>query len=75
VRILIVGVWVGGGDDVLAGLDLDGAVAAGRLDEFPDGPAGLRFDPAADGERCEDDRQVGFDGFWPAPALCPPVRG
>jgi len=25
---------------VLAGLDLDGAVAAGRLDEFPDGPAG-----------------------------------
>lgn len=41
---------------MLAGLDLDGAVAAGRLDEFPDGPAGLRFDPAADGERCEDDR-------------------
>jgi hypothetical protein len=28
---------------VLAGLDLDGAVAAGRLDEFPDGPAGLRI--------------------------------
>jgi hypothetical protein len=27
---------VGGGDDVVAGLDFDGAVAAGCLDEFAD---------------------------------------
>jgi hypothetical protein len=32
----VVGNGVGGGDDVLAGLDLDGAAAAGCLDEFPD---------------------------------------
>ena len=32
----VVGEGVGGGDDVLAGLDLDGAVAAGGFDEFPD---------------------------------------
>lgn len=32
----VVGEGVGGGDDVLAGLDLYGAVAAGCLDEFPD---------------------------------------
>jgi hypothetical protein len=28
------GDWVGGGNGVRAGLDLDGAVAAGGLDEF-----------------------------------------
>ena len=32
---------VGGGEDVVSGLDLDGAVAAGGADEFLDGPAGL----------------------------------
>src|SRR6266516_2840129 len=37
----VVGEGVGGGDDVVAGLDLDGAVAAGGLDELADGPAGL----------------------------------
>jgi hypothetical protein len=30
----VLGKRVGGGDDVLAGLDLDGAVAAGSLDDF-----------------------------------------
>jgi hypothetical protein len=33
---------------VLAGLDLDGAVAAGGLDEPADGPASLVLGPAAD---------------------------
>jgi hypothetical protein len=42
------GQGVGGGDGVRAGLDLDGAVDAGGLDEFADGPAGLVLDPAAD---------------------------
>src|ERR1700728_3865879 len=39
-------VWegVGGGDRVPAGLDLDLAVAAGGLHEFPDRPAGLGLD-------------------------------
>ena len=32
----VVGEWVGGGDGVLASLNLYGAVAAGGLDEFPD---------------------------------------
>jgi hypothetical protein len=32
----VVADWVGGGDGVLAGVDLDRAVAAGCLDEFPD---------------------------------------
>ena len=47
---------------VTSGLDLDGAVAAGGLDEFPDGPAGLCLDPAADGKGGEHDGEVGFDG-------------
>ena len=34
----VVGQGVGGGDGVLAGLDLDGAVTAGGGDELPDGP-------------------------------------
>jgi hypothetical protein len=46
---------------VRAGLDLDGAVAAGGLDGLADGPAGLLLDPPADRERGEDDGQVGFD--------------
>ena len=32
----VVGEGVGGGDGLPSGLDLDGAVAAGGLDEFPD---------------------------------------
>ena len=32
----VVGDWVGGGDSVGAGLDMDGAVAAVCLDEFAD---------------------------------------
>jgi hypothetical protein len=32
----VVGEWVGGGDDVLAGLDLNSAVSACGLDEFSD---------------------------------------
>ena len=43
------GQGVGGGDGVVAGLDFDGAVAAGGADERADGPAGGVFDPAADG--------------------------
>jgi hypothetical protein len=58
----VVGDGVGGGDFVRAGLDRDGAVAAGCLDELADGPAGLVLDPAADGQGGEDDGQVGFDG-------------
>ena len=38
----VVGQGIGGGDGLPSGLDLDGAVAAGCLDEFPDRPAGLR---------------------------------
>jgi len=56
----VVGDGVGGGDDVLAGLDLDLAVAAGGLDELPDRPAGLRLGPPAESERGEHDRQVGL---------------
>ena len=58
----VVGEGVGGGDDVLAGLDLNGAAAAGGLNEFPDRPACLRFDPAANGEGGEDDGEVCLDG-------------
>jgi len=57
----VVGEGVGGGDGVRPGLDLDGAVAAGGLDEFADGPAGLVLDPAADRQGGEDDGQVCFD--------------
>jgi RHS repeat-associated protein len=46
-----------------AGLDLDGAVAAGGTDELLDRPAGPVFDPAADGEGGEHDGQVGLDRF------------
>jgi hypothetical protein len=37
----VVGERVGGGDDVRTGLDLDGAVAAGSVDESANGLAGL----------------------------------
>jgi hypothetical protein len=43
----VVGEWVGGGDGVVAGLDFDGAVAAGGADESSDRPASAVFDPAA----------------------------
>jgi hypothetical protein len=45
----VTGYWVGGGDGVAAGVDLDGAVAAGGLDESLDAPAGFVLDPAAGG--------------------------
>jgi hypothetical protein len=54
----VVGQWVRCGDGVLAGLDLDGAVAAGGLDELANGPARLVLDPAADCQSGEHDGQV-----------------
>jgi hypothetical protein len=58
----VVGQGVSGGDGLPSGLDLDGAVAVGGLDEFPDRPACLCFDPPADGQRGEHDGQVRLDG-------------
>jgi hypothetical protein len=40
---------------------VEGAVAAGGLSEFADGPFGLVLDPAADCQCREDDGQVGLD--------------
>ena len=57
------GQWVSGGEGVVSGLDLDGAVAAGGLDEFLNGPAGGLLDPAADGQGGEHDGQVSVDGL------------
>src|SRR4051794_19612051 len=45
-----------------AGLDGDGAVAAGRADELPDAPVGRGLGPVADGQGGEHDGQVRFDG-------------
>src|SRR6476659_7374506 len=50
--------WVLGGEDLQAGADLDGAVAAGGVYEPADRPAGALLDQAADRERGEHDRQV-----------------
>jgi len=47
---------------VLAGTDLDGAVAAGGADELLDGPAVAVLDEPGDGQGGEDDGQVGLDG-------------
>ena len=58
----VIGQGVGCGDGVVAGLDLDGAVAAGGADELPDRPARPGFDSAADREGGEHDGQVGVDG-------------
>jgi hypothetical protein len=58
----VVGQGVGGGDDVVTGLDLDGAVAAGGADELADRSACPVFGRAADGQGGEPDREVGFDG-------------
>lgn len=52
---------VGGGNDVVPRLDLDGAVTAGGPGELADRPAGLMLDPPADCQGREDDGQVGFD--------------
>ncbi len=57
----VVGQGIGGGDGVVASLDLDGLVTAAGGTNFPDGPSGPRFDPAADGQGGEDDGQVGFE--------------
>ena len=52
---------VSGGEDVVVGLDLNGAVTPGGLHEFADGPAGPVLYPAGDGQGGEHDGQVGFD--------------
>jgi len=62
----VAGEGIGGGDGLPSGLDLNGAVSAGCLDELPDRPAGLRLDPAADGEGGAHDREAGLDGVAPA---------
>jgi len=45
----VVGEGAGGGDRLPSGLEL-GCAVSGGLGEFPDWPACLCFDPAADGE-------------------------
>jgi hypothetical protein len=52
---------VGGGDDVVAGPELDGAVTPGGLHEPADEPSGLVLDPAADSQDGQDDGQVRLD--------------
>lgn len=52
---------------MFAGLDLDGAVAAGGADELLDRPAGAVFDPAGHGEGGKHDGQVRVDR--PAPVV------
>jgi hypothetical protein len=75
---------VGDGDGVRACLDLYGPAAAGGLEEFANGRAGLLLDPAADGHGSEhmvrwtsiESLVRWVDGpSWPAPALWPPARG
>jgi hypothetical protein len=46
---------------VVAGLDFDGAVAAGGADESSDRLASADFDPAADREGGEHDGQLRVD--------------
>ena len=53
---------VSGGDQVVADLDCDGAVAAGSADGPADQPAGLVVDLATDGQGIEHHRQPGLDG-------------
>src|SRR5260370_31499404 len=71
----VAGQGAGGGDDVRSVLDLYGALPAGGADESADRPAGAGFDPAADGQRAEHDRQAGFDGGAPAVADGPGLQG
>ena len=58
----VAGERIGGRDPLPSGLDLDGAVAAGGLDKFPDWPACLCLDPPSGRQGCEDDGEVGLDG-------------
>lgn len=53
---------VRGGESVVAGADLDGAVAAGGAGELLDRPAGAVLDEPGDGQGGQDDGQVGLDG-------------
>jgi len=50
-----------GGEELVAGADLNGAVAAGGADEALDRPAGPAFDVVGDREGGEHDRQMGID--------------
>lgn len=52
------GQWVGGGDGLLGGLDLNGEVAAGGSDEMFDNAAGVVLDRAGCGQHREHDVQV-----------------
>jgi hypothetical protein len=56
-----------------AGLDFDGAVAAGGADELPDPTSRGVFDPPADDEGGEHDRQMSVDRV--ALVLCFYVSG
>jgi hypothetical protein len=47
-----------GGEGVMAGADLDGALTAGGPDEFLDGPARAGLDGPGDGKGGKDDTQV-----------------
>ena len=51
-----------------AGLDLNGAVSARCLDELANGPASSCFDPPADRQGREHDREVGLGGV-PGPVV------
>ena len=57
----VVGQRVGGGDDLIAGLDFDGVVAAQAGDQFLDRPGGAPLEPAGDSESGEHDSEVGLD--------------
>jgi hypothetical protein len=57
----VVGCAFGGGEGLAAGLDGDGAVAAGGAGKFLDAPAGLGLDSMADGQGGKHDRQVRLD--------------
>src|SRR5690349_12771926 len=59
----VVGDGVGGGDELLACADLNGAVAAGGAHEAADRPAGAVLDELAHGERGEHDREARVDGL------------
>lgn len=47
---------------MVSGLDGDGAVASEGVDEVSDADSGACFEPAGDGQGCEDDGEVGVDG-------------